>query len=620
MTNATQPWRPGRLAADPAVTGPGSSLPRRRRARWPVLSWLAALGSLASLVAGQLTATLDRPTIRLGESAKLSLNFENCQPAEAPGFPNVANLQFAYGGQSSSFRLVNGQQSSILTLFYFVTASQAGDYTIPRIIAPVGTDRLTTEPLKLKVVKTDDKVSETDAQGQLAFLKLLAPKTNLYVGEVLPVEIQLFVVNGQDLQMQPLTGDGFTFGKTQQLPQRQVQVGNGTYVMVSIKTTAVANRAGSLKLGPAECRLALRIPVNRRRTGDPFDDFFNDPFGARYELRPTRLASDPLTLEAVPLPEANRPADFAGSVGDFTLSVTAGPTNVAVGDPVQLKVRVAGKGALESVNLAPLAQWRDFTTYPPTTQVETTDPLGVEGVKTFQYDVVPQNISVKELPGLSFSFFDPMRKAYRTLTHPPTPILVRPTASALPLAAAGAKPGGPAQGPVPPQDIVGVKQWLGAFAQIRPPLLDQGWFLGLQIVPLLLLGGAFGWRKRREHLEQNPRAARRLTVARVVRQGLVELSKRATDGDADAFFALVFRLLQEQLGERLDLPSAAITEAVLDEQLSQRDVPPELLAELHQLFQASNQQRYAPGTVGHDLPAVAGRVQAALRQLQRLKL
>jgi hypothetical protein len=166
---------------------------------------------------------------------------------------------------------------------------------------------------------------------------------------------------------------------------------------------------------------------------------------------------------------------------------------------------------------------------------------------------------------------------------------------------------------------VGLKQRLGVLAEIQPPLLARGWFLGMQLAPVVVLGGAFAWRKRREHLAHNPRVVRRLLVNRQVRKGLSELSKLAAGGDADAFFALAFRLLQERLGERLDLPSAAITEAVLEDQLPQLEVSRELLADLQDLFQACNHQRYASGTIRHDLPAMAAKVEAALHQLQRLK-
>jgi len=41
----------------------------------------------------------------------------------------------------------------------------------------------------------------------------------------------------------------------------------------------------------------------------------------------------------------------------------------------------------------------------------------------------------------------------------------------------------------------------------------------------------------------------------------------------EAFFATLFRLLQEQLGERLELPASSITEAVIEEHLRPRGVP-----------------------------------------------
>lgn len=597
-------------------TGQPRTIDRRLRG----FGWcLVFLLTVSIARAGQITATLDRPVIRVGESAKLSLNFEDCRPTEAPDIPNVPNLNFAYGGQSSSMRWVNGQQSATLTLFYFLTPSRPGEYTIPRIVAPIGGDRLGTEPVKLRVVKADEKLNESDAQGQLAFLKLITPKTNVYVGEVLPVEIQLYVVSGEGLQMQPLASEGFTFGKTQPLPQRQVQVGSLAYVMVAFKTTAVANRAGPLTLGPAECKLSLRIPVNRRRTGDPFDEFFNDPFGSRYELRPVRLTSDPIAVEASPLPEEGRPSDFAGAVGDFNLSATVGPTNVAVGDPVRLKVLVSGKGLLENVNLAPLALGPDFTTYPPTTQIDTTDPLGIEGTKTFQYDVVPQNTRITEIPAFAFSFFDPNRKAYRTLRQASTALIVRPAASTPALAGTPATANNASRSTPPAPDLAGAKQWLGPFTAIQPPLVAQPWFLWIQVVPLLLLGSAIGWRRWREHLALNPRAVRRRLVTRTVQQGLKELARLATQQDADAFFALTFRLLQEQLGERLDLPSASITEAVLDEQLAVQGVSPGLIDALHRLFHACNHQRYAPGASSQNLEATLVEVRIALQDLQRFK-
>ena len=96
-----------------------------------------------------------------------------------------------------------------------------------------------------------------------------------------------------------------------------------------------------------------------------------------------------------------------------------------------------------------------------------------------------------------------------------------------------------------------------------------------------------------------------------------DLAQKAEARDSDAFFAAAFRLLQEQLGDCLDLPACAITEAVLDERLRGR-ASDDLVAELHELFQFCNQARYAPQRSSQELMQFVPRVESALRQLRDL--
>src|SRR5262249_51551887 len=127
------------------------------------------------------------------------------------------------------------------------------------------------------------------------------------------------------------------------------------------------------------------------------------------------------------------PASFSGAVGNFTLSqYQAGPTNVGVGDPITLKIRIAGQGSWDSVTIpsAPAtADWREFKLYPPTAKVETHDQMQINGPKYFEQVITPKNADVKEIPGFTFSFFDPNARPSRTLQRAPLPIVVRPTAA-----------------------------------------------------------------------------------------------------------------------------------------------------------------------------------------------
>jgi hypothetical protein len=180
---------------------------------------------------------------------------------------------------------------------------------------------------------------------------------------------------------------------------------------------------------------------------------------------------------------------------------------------------------------------------------------------------------------------------------------------------------GPQAGATPPpaDDIVHIKPRLDLSASAAPLLLRQPWFLFLQGMPALGWLSLLLWRKSREALANNPRLRRQRGVAQRIREGLRELQAHAEQRRSDDFFFLFFRLLQEQLGERLDLPASAITEAVIDQRLRGRGLSGESLQALHDLFQICNAARYAQVQSSQELAALIPRLEIALRDLQQFK-
>ena len=63
---------------------------------------------MARLNAATFTASLDRDSIALGETATLSLVFEGGQPQNAPT-PDVPGLQIVSTGNAQNFSIVNGR-------------------------------------------------------------------------------------------------------------------------------------------------------------------------------------------------------------------------------------------------------------------------------------------------------------------------------------------------------------------------------------------------------------------------------------------------------------------------------------------------------------------------------
>ncbi|MGC3957836.1 MAG: BatD family protein [Verrucomicrobiota bacterium] len=143
------------------------------------------------------TAAIERSTIYLGEGVGFSLTFEGAQPDGTPTIPSIAGLQFSYNGPSSQFSFVNGQTTTKITHNYTITPRQVGDFTIPALSVTLGNQTLTTQPVLLKVLKPGAPPPEALASGtQPVFLKLQLPKTNVYLGEVITGEFQLYLREG----------------------------------------------------------------------------------------------------------------------------------------------------------------------------------------------------------------------------------------------------------------------------------------------------------------------------------------------------------------------------------------------------------------------------------------
>jgi hypothetical protein len=310
------------------------------------------------------------------------------------------------------------------------------------------------------------------------------------------------------------------------------------------------------------------------------------------------------------------PTNFNGALGDYSMTVTAGPTNVAAGDPITVRVQISGNGSLGAVKLPDQSGWNDFKIFSPTQKTDFSDQLRLQGTKTFEEIVTPQNTDVHALPEFSFSFFNPTDGKYHTLTQPPEQLIVR-AGGATPLPTIAANKNS-AQENQTPQDILPIKNDSGALAQISPPLIANPIFLGVQSLPVLAFLVALIWRKRANNLANNPRLRRQCAVAQLVEIGVADLKKIAAQNNSEEFFATLFRLLQEQLGERLNCPASAITENVVEENSILRVAPENLRNDLRELFQLCNQARYAPIRGTAELNCVATKFEKVIQELQNL--
>ena len=582
--------------------------------------WLAAMTFGSAVHAASFTASLDRDTVTLGDQATLSLKFDGIQPQDAPQIPAIPGLEVQYVGPSSAFSFINGQTSSSITYNYIVAAQHDGEFEIPAMRVKVNGQQFESRPLKLTVTKPGAPPAAANDGNAVAFMKLTLPQQKIYVGQELTAQLQIFlrddVQNYGNLQFTATPVDGFVLGKNVGGQRYRTQIGNRAYTVVPISIALTVTKAGNLSLGPFTAGMVVVLPSQNQRGDWPF--IFNQG-----EQKQVTLATDQIKVQSLPLPEKNRPANFNGGLASFTVTTSAGPTNLAAGDPLTVRIQVVGRGALDDVKLPEPLALKDFKIFRSTSTITNLDALGVEGTKIFELVAAPQSAEVHEWPALSLTcanssdYFSPEDGEYHTLTSAAVPLAVG-FAGSTPLPALPAAKNSAADSQTP-QDIAPVKDSLGTLVTKSSPLVTRPVFLAVQTVPVLAFLAAFVWRKRADKLANNPRLRRKIAVEKMVHNGIGDLRKLAAENNSEEFFVTLFRLLQEQLGERLDCPASAITENVIEEHAVLRGTDPATLANLRELFQLCNQARYAPVRGSAELNSVAAQFEKAVGELQEAK-
>lgn len=541
--------------------------------------------------------------LQVGQTTPMLLTFEGVTPDSPPPPPRIEDAQ-VYPQNSRSIQWAQGGAGATtlqVTFTYLVMPLKSGELKVPPITVMVAGQRLTSAPVNIKVLTADQVDSaQQEALSRLAWIKIQLSKNEAYLGEVIEAQIQIYANGPDQLQLHSFKAEGFTLGRATHTTQGRYVENNRAYTVITFHMPIAARKIGRLPVGPAECTMNVQVPIEPGQRSDPFGQL--DVFG-RYQSKPVRVASEIESVNVLPLPTNNVPGHFSGAVGSFSMNVTAGPTNLMAGDPITYRIEVQARGTLDDLNLPEQAGWRDFKTYPPTSEITQKDPLGMSGIKTFEQIVVPDNAEIKELPPFYFTYFDPEMRRYKTLIQPAIPLHIKPNpATGSQPQLADGTPVTPTQPEKPREDIAHIEPRLGAMVLGGDTFILRPWFYLLEGIPIAAWLSALVWRRRQKALARDPRLLRRRQVTQLIDAGLTELRRLADARDYETFFETTLRLLKERLGERLDLPALSITDEVVEDRLRLRGLPEETLTRLQVFFQHCNQARYAgePSTADLD--------------------
>lgn len=595
---------------------------------------LAGVAAIADAAPGnaRMRAEVRPSEIPLGQTARLVVTITGSQNAAPPRVPPIDGLTVQSLGQTTSVQIVNGTVTAEVAYNFLLEPQRSGQFTIPALQTVVEGERLSTSPMRLRVVDANavprggiaprgaapSRGADAEEAAAPIRLRVNAPQRDLYVGELLPVELVLEIREGvrvTEVTAPVFEGDAFTVSRPADgQPSQTTEVIDGVRWVIATFPLAISPvSSGEFPL-VGKIEVTAYMPGARRRFGGTFDDPLFESFfgGSGGAPRKIPLSTESRKVRVLPLPDEGRPADFSGAIGKFTVEASATPTKITAGDPVTLTVKVAGTGNFDRLSIPEMTTDQDWKTYPASTKFEPTDALGTTGRKVSEQAIVPQSPKITAVPARPFSYFDPERKRYVEITTQPIALTIAPAPQTKQRSASGAPAG-------TSRDAVPAEEWELAPNQIAPgtpqdpvPVTSRPWFIALQLVPPIVLLAGTWWVRRRERLAADPAHQRRLAARRGVDAELAALKRARAAGDAAAFFVAARRAVQQQLAADPE-HAASLTLADLE---SLTAAHPELRDEVRAIVGRADAVAYSAAPVrGDELQTWEDRVTSLLRAL-----
>lgn len=571
-----------------------------------------AVPSLQAAV--EVSATLTPRSFTIDRMAAFNITLTGVRSFQ-PVMPEIKGIQFHRRGSSTQMEIINGAYSSSVTLTYLVQAERVGKFTVPAIEISTKEGSVRTQEIPFEVTDSQTAAASQPQLGgrapaarlrsgegqKLAFLRVIPAKGKSYLGEVVPVQIKVYFRDGLKANLNSLPqldGDGYVLQQLGREPtQTRENVNNTPYSVLSWDSALSGIKEGAHEIS-LEIDATLLLPEQRRASSSLGHSMFNDPFFSNffpsYQEKNVKVASPAMKLTVLPLPEEGRPADFSGAIGDFHLSVSANPVELDPGDPITLNMTVSGQGNFDRVQAPKLSTEKGWKTYSPSSEFLKDGGSG-QGKKVFEQALVAKDSSLKEIPAILFSYFDPAAAKYKTLTAKPIPLSIKGAAAEVVKTEVLQKEQ-PEQEEkkvvknaltteVPLSGLAPLQLDPASMDQKLSPLFTRKWFQILAVLLLLVVAIAVLMKIRARRYANDPRLQRDQAMKHLLGLRVVEIDKALGAHDTRGFLASCRKTIQEQLGFVWDVEAGAITLADLKKRLPGDSV-------LLEVFSAADESAY----------------------------
>ena len=453
----------------------------------------------SGLALAELSATVDRREIAMGETLRLTLLGDaGEQPAEIDVTPLARDWEILSRSSATNARYINGQNQVTRTLEMELAPLREGTLSIPSLT----NGGRTTTPLSIRV-NPEPVVAPGDA---LVLFEASIEDASVYVQAetILTITLQQAI----NLDGGEISAFDIPDAIVEDLERRSFQrrVGNRTWLVTELRYAVYPQKSGRLTI-PAVGFTAREVQPGRSL------------LGARLGRR-LRLASEPIELDVKPVP-----ASFPGEVWlparelSLTENWSIDPETLNVGDSTTRTLTLIARG-LQGSQLPPLSSVQgslnipELRFYPDQESIDQSELSdGLQGQRIQSEALVARSGGSWQLPEIRVPWWNTETDSLQYALLPARSVSVATPVSldATSTSQTGAEPvGAPVATPL----------WIWI-------LSGSGW-----IVALLMAG--IMWKSRRRSHSTSPTSAVYQPDPGSLRQALVEVRRSAEQNDPPA--------------------------------------------------------------------------------------
>ena len=521
-----------------------------------------------------------------------------------------------------SIQMINGHttQSSSVTYTYILAAVKKGSFVISGAHATVNGKSMFSNSVKITVSGNAQnqqygmqqggaqvRPSGSHISGNDLFIKVSANKTRVHEQEPILLTYKVYTqveLTQLEGKMPDLTGF-----HTQEIPLPQqksfhIETVNGRpYRCVTWSQYLMyPQMTGKLQIPSITFK---GIVVQENRNVDPFEAFFNG--GSGYVEKKRNIIAQGMTVQVDPLPQ--KPSNFSGGVGKFTISASLDHPKVKAGDPVKVRIVVGGNGNLKLIKQPELVLPKDFDKY----DAKVTDKTkltasGLTGNMLYDVLIVPRNQGKYQLQPIELTYFDTSANKYKTIRTSPMILEVEKGSGKVGDVADYSQP--------KDKDIRFIHN--GAPEVVKP----NDYFFGSTLyiilnalVVLIFFVLLIVFRKQAMEMA-NIDAMRGKKANKVAGKRLKLAAKLMAAGKSSEFYDEVLRALWGYVADKLSIPVSKLSRENIAEKLSARNASQSDIDTFLEALDECEFERYAPGDAAGNMQKTYDKAVSAITNIE----